>query len=670
MRGKRAPAACSASSSGLDPKPQPSSKAAPDSNVLDDAGASFRRTLSRDMHEKAARACKQHCKFVPKAILEHKEVDGMLLRDRVLHDMQAKVPGQRLGAKYWSAIIALYTADTTPASDLAPERTDEAVNDALVDAVSKMHEDNPALRTNRNIINFLGTAAPFNQTEWIGMVRVMSDPRIERLRSHDELMMEWMKFAARTDAAKAFPKELAACKTLFDRALTHHWVGLKKSAVKLSTFLDIHVDVCALLMDRTDLLAVIASKTDLKAVRKQVCRLHDSCLCGKTMFADHIMQFTSSDFSERISNIVSEAFAGTGAIDDAAIASCKRSCMDVAASANRGKKLHGKRSIELSFLASDISVQVSSPEEEIELKIGAAIKNMTIGRKNGIPMLSYEVWVRPNIGADERDVPRNALVGSIAARRVVAELIADDQIASFAEVARIIVARSSSVLVLDRTFRLELCFLDQAEVLIGKAIEHEILSACLPNPLDAKSGPATLEQAILAITTLRGHDMVKRSNASCIGKLESVQLLLLHMQRGVSPDAATNMSGFFVTVLERCSLFFTYGAGEAMTRGTTAIQSYCKKLDDKANEGIVVEVPEIEALRPFWWLLSRVQIEQIQAHLRNAITSATEGGRSSGCTTSHEAPSKTKVGDAKRKQATGGAEQAEKKAKVLKLFGK
>ena len=107
--------AFTASSSGLASKPQPSSKAAPDSNVLDDAGASFRRTLSRDMHEKAARACKQHCKFVPKAILEHKEVDGMLLRDRVLHDMQAKVPGQRLGAKYWSAIIALYTANTTPA---------------------------------------------------------------------------------------------------------------------------------------------------------------------------------------------------------------------------------------------------------------------------------------------------------------------------------------------------------------------------------------------------------------------------------------------------------------------------------------------------------------------------------------------------------------------------
>ena len=163
------------------------------------------------------------------------------------------------------------------------------------------------------------------------------------------------------------------------------------------------MDVCALLMDRTDLLAVIASKTDLKAAREQVSRLHDSCLCGKTMFADHIMQFTSSDFSERISNIVSEAFAGIGAIDDAAIASCKRSCMDVAASANRGKKLHGKRSIELSFLASDISVQVSSPEEEIELKIGAAIKNMTIGRKNGIPMLSYEVWVRPNMwGRRER----------------------------------------------------------------------------------------------------------------------------------------------------------------------------------------------------------------------------------------------------------------------------
>jgi hypothetical protein len=77
-------------------------------------------------------------KFVPKAILEHKEVDGMLLRGRVLSDMQSKDPGQRLGAKYWSNLITLYTGDSTPAADPTPDHRDEPVSDAFVDALSRM----------------------------------------------------------------------------------------------------------------------------------------------------------------------------------------------------------------------------------------------------------------------------------------------------------------------------------------------------------------------------------------------------------------------------------------------------------------------------------------------------------------------------------------------------
>jgi hypothetical protein len=56
--------------------------------------------------------------------------------------------------------------------------------------------------------------------------------------------------------------------------------------------------------------------------------------------------------------------------------------------------------------------------------------------------------------------------------------------------------------------------------------------------------------------------------------------------------------------------------------------------------------------------------------LKIAITAAAEGGRSNGCATSPQSASKTKVGDAKRKLAAGSADQSEKKANVLKLFGK
>ena len=115
---------------------------------------------------------------------------------------------------------------------------------------------------------------------------------------------------------------------------------------------------------------------------------------------------------------------------------------------------------------------------------------------------------------------------------------------------------------------------------------------------------------------------------------------------------------------------FTFGTGGRMTRGMPAIQSYCRTLEDKAAAGTIVEVPEIEALRPFWWLLSKEQVGQIQSMLKTAIAAAPEGGRSSGCATSPHSASKTKVGDAKRKLAAGSADQGEKQADMLELFGK
>ena len=136
----------------------------------------------------------------------------------------------------------------------------------------------------------------------------MSDPKVARLRNHDELMLEWMQFTARTNAKEKFQAEVAACTPLFDRALTSHWVSLKKSGVKLSTFLELHLDHCSLLMDRTDLMAVIASKAQMSSVRKQVARLYDSSAVGAAMFAEHMKQFSAVDFSKKIAVIVEGAF--------------------------------------------------------------------------------------------------------------------------------------------------------------------------------------------------------------------------------------------------------------------------------------------------------------------------------------------------------------------------
>ena len=100
--------------------------------ALDQGRVELRRLSRRDSEEKTARAVAKHCKFVPKSLLEHKQVDGKLLREQVRLDVRELENGKRLGTKYWADLIAMYTSDaSSAASSLAPAKVEEVADDLL-----------------------------------------------------------------------------------------------------------------------------------------------------------------------------------------------------------------------------------------------------------------------------------------------------------------------------------------------------------------------------------------------------------------------------------------------------------------------------------------------------------------------------------------------------------
>ena len=58
---------------------------------------------------------------------------------------------------------------------MKPTDDTEEVNVQLLDALAKMHDDNPAMRSNRVIIKYFQTADGFNQTEWVGVAKIMPE---------------------------------------------------------------------------------------------------------------------------------------------------------------------------------------------------------------------------------------------------------------------------------------------------------------------------------------------------------------------------------------------------------------------------------------------------------------------------------------------------------------
>jgi len=162
--------------------------------ALDQGRAELRRLNRRDSEEKTARAVAKHCKFVPKSVLEHcKFVPKSVLVAKHCKFVPKSVVAKH--CKYRADLIAMYTSDaSSAASSLAPAKVEEVADD-LLEALAQMHDDNPANRRNGKLTAY-ANGPPFNQAEWIGMVKVMSDPQIEGLRNHGGLMVECMKLPA------------------------------------------------------------------------------------------------------------------------------------------------------------------------------------------------------------------------------------------------------------------------------------------------------------------------------------------------------------------------------------------------------------------------------------------------------------------------------------------
>jgi len=179
------------------PKKEKEAAANPDKPEpeLDSDRAAVRRLSRRDSEEKTARAVAKHCKFVPKSVLEHcKFVPKSVLVAKHCKFVPKSVVAKH--CKYRADLIAMYTSDaSSAASSLAPAKVEEVAGDLLEALAQMMHDDSPANRRNGKLTAY-ANGPPFNQAEWIGMVKVMSDPQIEGLRNHGGLMVEWMKFAA------------------------------------------------------------------------------------------------------------------------------------------------------------------------------------------------------------------------------------------------------------------------------------------------------------------------------------------------------------------------------------------------------------------------------------------------------------------------------------------
>ncbi|CAE8636039.1 unnamed protein product [Polarella glacialis] len=270
--------------------------------------AKKRRQLGRRASdEQVERSIQQNLGDLPRTVIESKKIGGLLLRERIKRDRhlaKTKTSGGRLGAVYWRGFHQEYGEGLDGVGKLTVDDQDLPVSDALLEALEAAVRVNPATRTIEPLVGHLQRCKGLNQKEFVGLCKAVSSTQAMGKTNSDSVLVEMMKFLVRAKQETSPAKEIQSMVPLFDGSLSRQFCRLKKAGVLVTTWLDTHHDLAAMLMDGSDLVAVIAAHGQWTGVAPQVARLTASSKLGSALFSFASFLVNSSSYEQEIAKLL------------------------------------------------------------------------------------------------------------------------------------------------------------------------------------------------------------------------------------------------------------------------------------------------------------------------------------------------------------------------------
>ena len=176
---------------------------------------------------------------------------------------------------------------------------------------------------------------------------------------------------------------------------------------------------------------------------------------------------------------------------------------------------------------------------------------------------------------------------------------------------------------MDRTFSLELKFLNENAEIIAKDRIHRIVLDALP----AENTTKSFSSVLLALHNVKTSPLCMACGPAVIAEVEGVHSLVASIDEGTGIEArdVSNFSEFYKTVMARLQFFYQRietGPGADVCKrtlyGRPAIMDlYATILETKKSQG-QVSMKNLQPLRSFKWLLSPEQLIQSAAWIQDA----------------------------------------------------
>jgi len=637
---------------------------------LDDHVAKRARvSRGRDLQTLVNRALDNpHFKHIPENTRINKEVEGLTLRARLSELIENLPAGSRIGTCTYASLARQYSDGSSCIENLKPAKV--SVPDARLKAILQKLDDAPgAARPCRMLQMYLGHCGALDDYNLIALCKSTLNARQLSKPAWEANTLAIMQYFVRLDVRSKYHAVYQACLPLFDKCLAQTFNDLKKSGAQLSTFLGTHGKMLTLVCPEADIAEISAHADDLSSVSAAVCRVCNGSAVGNAMMASKVVEMQTKRISSDIADIVKPLREGVGKVTPAIVNDIREKAWELCANVDDAGQTTD-RDIHVTFLLGDVKLKdVPDLETEVELRIAAALKSRFWNRSGGLVGLDYEKWVCDHPTGEAGEVEAELIHEWNTARTLVQDLVRNPKDDTFSEMRAIITRNKSAILGLDKTFTLELSFLEGAEALVEETVLRRTLG-CLPS----QSQLLTFQESLRMLSDLNKSDMCKKAPEAAKERITSVIRVVNSMARGQVPEGSKDLTAvFFSQALTRCSYFMnvTFVGAKGGLVGKPSLDAYLQDLSSRMDEDEAFGISVIEKVKCFFWLLSAEQdglVKHLTAH-------ALKGARQISVVQRGDVPpnkaTKQAAAKAKKSMGTGSADGAAAEAadSVMKFFG-
>ena len=603
-----------------------------DSAPLQDEGTPSKRPRSTEAAVDLAvqRAIKQHFGRYDATSMMEVTVFGERLFSYVRRCwIAARASHKNLTAGWWAELHE-HMEGFKDWVDLEPAANSGEPDPLFCVALEECHAKNPAFRRCTKMDHYLRSCQRnLQHIEICALFNSVAKSNRTRSNFAADYGLAVARYVARRQLTQCFPLEVGRMLPFFDKAITALYGRQKKSGITRGDFMQMHRQLVELVLPRDDLSLVLEGehREAWGEIAPQVRRVVEAGELGKALYKDALSKVQAAHWTQRVT-VALQDFAKLKAHDEVlnSLPILRKDLADLAAEAGRDKLFVASPTISVEFLGAKLKIQSGDAAKEVNIRLEATLRNMSVCFNGGGVPLPHEAWLFPERAAVKALVPREELQDNGAARtlfNMTARRNANTMLCQL--VSMVDDSKAKIYLDLDPFFVLEVLFLRCSAENLCNAVVRKRLFACLPD----ETNQPMVEEALRQVKALRLSPIVAEGELGEGAQLlDAVEEQLHAITCSEGPTIGDNPSEIKQKLFDAYSYFFQLSAEvarpgstpfENILRGKEAFNVACDVLREKhANRKSELTFMDLKRLSGFRFLMS----PEVEAEYRTWVVAA------------------------------------------------